>query len=338
MMNKIELSAERINEMFTNGEAMQWARNVIGKVELSEEEMAFSAHMDDLVKRADKLGSTVAREEIAEVVLKIVEDEIYNLPFELLGEMFDNASYGEFDKIKVRRNYKNTLVAHESAARTGSVQRSYIDFEVGTTVEKHLQIETEIRMSDLRRDGAVGIATLSMMAAAEFEAKKYAIVMDLIDNLLVGGDNVFTYTGSVTKTAFDDFTSYVVDNSTTGEGSCIGLSNIMRTACRASGVNEWYSSAMKDELNAYTMLQMYNGVKLNSISPAKKTGKGETLLPVDTIIGFAGKIGELYSKGDLRVYTTADNSGETISLKFTGYEFGVTINKLDKIAKLKKTA
>ena len=75
--------------------------------------------------------------------------------------MFTFNSHGEFDKVEVRGSYKNTLVAHESAARTGNVDKSYIDFTVGNVVEKHLQIETEIPMSNLRRDGALGFPSIS---------------------------------------------------------------------------------------------------------------------------------------------------------------------------------
>lgn len=47
---------------------------------------------------------------------------------------------------------------------------------------------------------------------------------------------------------------------------------------------------------------------------------------------------EMYTKGQMRVLTTADNNSETIDLKFTGVEVGFCIDKLDKIAKLKKTS
>jgi hypothetical protein len=36
-----------------------------------------------------------------------------------------------------------------------------------------LQIETELKMSDLRRDGALGVATLAMFAIEEFNRTKF---------------------------------------------------------------------------------------------------------------------------------------------------------------------
>jgi hypothetical protein len=39
-------------------------------------------------------------------------------------------------------------------------------------------------------------------------------------------------------------------------------------------------------------------------------------------------------RGDLRVYETPDNKREVIELKITGFEFGYSITKVDKIAKI----
>lgn len=337
-MERIELSEDRIKDIFTSGEALQWAKNVYRGVSLSEEEKAFSEMINDVVKEADKYGKTSAKEDIAEVVLKIIEPEIFSAPTELLGEMFRAGSYEEFDKIKVRKSYKNTLIAYESAPRTGNVPKSYLDFEAGTVVEKHLQLETELPMSNLRRDGALGVATLAIYALQEFEAKRYALVMNHVDSLLTGGDNVFTYTSAITKTAVDDFTGYLNDYCFEGIPSAVGLSSTMRTVSRVTGMENWYSEAMKDKVNQATMLDIYNGTKLVSVKAGKKMGNGDTLLPADIVIGFAGQIGELYTKGSMRTLVTNDNNSEVISIKFTGVEFGFLIDKPEKIAKLKKTA
>lgn len=337
-MDRIELSEERVADMFQSGEAFTWAKNVVAKTDLSEEEKAFSEVIDDVVKKADKYGNTQAKETIAEVVVKIIEPEIFGAPNEVLAQAFDTNSYGEFDMLKVRKSYKNTLVARESANRTGNVDKSYIDFTVGTVMEKHLQIETEIRMSDLRRDGALGVATLAIYALQEFEAKRFALIMDYLDKLVTGGENVITYSSSMTKSAVDEFTGYLVDNDFNGIPQAFGLSTTMRELCRVSGVENWYSEAMKDKLNNVSMLDIYNGTQLTSIKAGKKMGNGETLLPKDLVIGVCGKIGELYTKGEMRSLVTSDNNSEIISLKFTGVEFGVCINDVSKIAKLKKSA
>lgn len=294
-MERIELSQEQITDMFENGAALTWAKNVYAGAELSEEEVAFSAAMNDVVGKAWKFGSTQAKEEIASVVLRIVEPEIFNTPNEILSELFEQNAYGEFDKLKVRGSYRNTLVAKENAARTGNVDKSYIDFVKGTVIEKNLQIETALPMSNLRRDGALGVATLAVFALQSFQDKIFTLAMNFIDSLISGGNNAFTYSSAITKSAFDEITGYAVDNCFEGTPTIIGLSNVMREACKVSGMENFYSEAMKDKINAVSMLDVYNGCQLVSIKAGKKTGDGETLLPQGLLIAICGKIGRMYA-------------------------------------------
>lgn len=345
-MEKLELSQERIQDIFGSGEALNWAKKVYGnsisangaKQELSEEEVAFSNVINDMVGKAWKFNSTQAKETIAEVIVKIIEPEIFNAPNEILDALFADGTYGEFDKMRVEGSYKNTLVARENALRTGNVDKSYIDFTRGTSKETHLQIETEYPMSNLRRDGAVGVATLTMFALQEFEARKFSILIGWLDSALVGGTNVFEYTGSMTKTAVDDFTGYLSDYCFEGIPQAIALSNTMRELSRVSGMENFYSTAMKDKINVATMLDIYNGTALNSIKAGKKMGDGNTLLKKDVVLGLAGKIGEKYTKGAMRSEVINDGNSEIISLKFTGVEFGIRIDDLTKVAKLVKKA
>ena len=192
-------------------------------------------------------------------------------------------------------------------------------------------------MSNLRRDGALGVATLAVFALQEFEAKRFALIMNYIDTLLAGGDNVVEYSGAITKSAVDEFTGYLCDNCFEGIPSAIGLSTTMRAVCKVTGMENWYSEAMKDKVNVSTILDIYNGTNLAQVKAGKKMGNGETLLPADLVIGFAGKIGEMYTKGAMRTLVSSDIISETFSIKITGVEFGVCIDKLEKIAKLKKS-
>lgn len=43
---------------------------------------------------------------------------------------------------------------------------------------------------------------------------------------------------------------------------------------------------------------------------------------------------QMYTKGEMRTLVTNDNNNETISLKFTGVEFGTCVDKLEKVAKI----
>lgn len=335
-MKNLELSQDRISEMFENREAFAWAKKLVNKEELSEEEVAFTELVNSQCKDIWKLNKAQAREEIAQLILKIVEPEIFAPDTTVFDAIFNVASYGEFDKIEVRNGYKNTLVAHESAARTGNVDKSYIDFTVGTVVEKHIQIETEIKMSDLRRAGALSIALLSMYAVEEFTVKKVAMVMDLVDKLIPSGSQVFSYTGAMTDTALNSFTGYLADYAFAGSPTAIGLSDKVREATILVG-DKWFSDNMKDEKNNNSFIRRILGTDFISVPKGKKTGKGEYLVPENSVVGFAGKVGEYYTKGEMRTLSSEDINSEIINLKFTGVEFGFRIDDITKICKLLKT-
>ena len=313
---------------------INWAKNVYAKRELSEEEVAISEEVNKFVKEADKYGSRQAKDSIAQLVLKIIETEVTNYPYEILDNVLSQASYEEFDKARIFSSPKNTLVARQSAPRTGNVKKSYINFTEGTTKETHLQIETEIRMSDLRRNGALGIATLTLFAIEEFNNAKFKAMLQFVDELkTVGGDGYFQSVG-MTVTGADDFLGYLDDNNTTGGyGTVIGLSNLIRKLSQVKDVKE-YSDVAKDEVLRTGKLTQIDNSILYPVKAGLKTGNGDKLLADNVLYGFCGTIGEQYTKGEMRTYVIEDGNSETISLKFTGVEFGVSITKPENIAKL----
>ena len=298
MMN-IELSETLVNTMQEKGRMIGWARNVVSaskdrSIVLSQEDVEISNSINDYIKRLDKFGSQVAGEQIAQLVNVIVTDEVYNAPSEILDMIFDTTSYDEFDKVKVTKNIKNTLIAYESSARTGNVKKSYVDFTKGTVKETHLQIETELKMSDLRRQGALGVAEFALMALETFNNKKFAIVMDMIDGLIAGGDNAFECTGgSLTLAGINDFTGYLNDHITEGSPLAIGLSNIIRKVYQIANIEAKMSDDMLTELNQKTYLAVKDGVSFVPIKAGKKMGDGSTLLKPDTFYGISGKVGKI---------------------------------------------
>ena len=298
MDRNIELSEKLINAMEEKGRMVDWARNVVASskdrnIVLSQEDVEISQEVNNYIKRMDKVGSTVAREQIASLINVIVEDEVYNAPTEILDQIFNTASYGEFDKIEVTKSIKNTLIAYESQARTGNVPKSYIDFTKGNVVEKHLQIETEIKMSDLRRQGALGVAQYALYAVEQFENRKFAIVLDLIDGLITSGENYFKSVGGLTVASLNDFTNYLYENITEGQPEAVGLASVIHKIYSIAGIENRMSNAMKDELNDVSLLQKYNGTLLVPVKDGKKLGNGEKLLPKDKLYGIAGKIGKM---------------------------------------------
>lgn len=331
-MANIELSEERINEMFENGEALTWARKVVGKQELSEEEKEFSEKVDATVQRFWKFNGDAEKTAIAELVGRIVEPEVFTVPMEILTSIFnDLGQYGEFDLVKIRKSPKNTLIARHNANRTGNVQKSYLDPTVGNTYEDSLQIETEIPMSNLRRDGALGVAEMALYAIEEFNRTRFNLILNFVDSLITnGGDNYSS--GAITANAVKDITGYIDDNCFTGKPEIVALSNRLREACDAID-EKYYSNEMKNQFNALASFQEVRGCTLVPVKAGKKTGKGDTLLPKDRIFGFSGVLGDMYTKGEMRTLMNTDINSEIINLKFTGVEFGVCVTDTSKIYK-----
>lgn len=325
----IELSS-MLNE---KGRMLDWARNVAGRVALSEADIEISKEVEGFIEKIDKVNSDEARVALSEFIIKVVEPEVFDTPQAILDYMFNTSSTGEFDKVAVYNSPKNTLVARESVARTGNVKKSYVDFTKGNVVEKHLQIETEVKLSDLRRQGAFGVAELVLFAIEEFNRKKFSLILEHIDSLIVnGGENYFEASGEISLGAMDSLNGYLDDNCFDGEPVIAGLSKTLRPISNFQGYEK--SDKTKDYFNNASVADRFRDSIIASVKAGQKQGNGETLLPADKIFGFAGKVGEQYTKGELRSLSETNINSEKIHLKLTGVEFGFCITDMTKIAKL----
>lgn len=313
---------------------VNWAYKVHArKGGLEPEEVAISESMNKFVDSLWKTNDSSAINSIAQVVNKIVEQEIFSVPDEILEAILRNNEYGEFDKVKITMSPKNTLIARESAARTGNVDKSYINYEKGTTKETHLQIETQIKMSDLRREGALQVADLAVFAIEAFRNEKFTILLNFVGSLATGSEQAITSAGGkLIKTAMDSLAGYVEDNCFEGTPMVVGLSNQLRNIYDFTGYADFMSSDMKQRLNDVGSLPMYRGASLYSIKAGKKLGDGRTLVDKNKVYGFAGIVGEQYTRGSMRTLMTPDNNGEYIDIKWTGVDFGFTVTDPSKIA------
>lgn len=325
------MSIELSQVMKEKGRMFDWSDRVVKNLELSEEDIAISNAVDAFAKKIGETG--VASIELSQYLTKVVEPEVYNAPSELLDLMFEMDSLGEFDDVGIFTNPVNRLNAQESAARTGNVDKSYIDFTKGTKESVHLQIDTEIKMSDLRQNGFKSIALLTQYATEALNNKKFYSIFNKVDSLITSPSaQGFEVTGALTVTAMDDFSGYLLDNGV--NPLIVGLSTDLRGIKNMAGYDKFLSENMKDALNMGAVLKMYDGVPLAQISAGKKLADGSNLLTAKKLFGFADKIGQYYTRGSLRVLQTPDNNREVIGLKFTGFEFVYGITKLEKIAKL----
>lgn len=329
---KIELS----EYMAQKGVMRNWAERVVARktdrnIELSEEELEISEAVNEFSKNIAMSG--VGDVALSQFLVKVIEPEITDVPSEIISRLFTEGDMAEFDDLGIVASAKNTLVARESAARTGNVDKSYIDFTRGTKMSKHLQLETEIKMSDLRRDGALSIAELTLFALDAFELAKFKIIMNHIDSLVQsGGAAYFECAGALTQEGVDGFAGYIEDYG--NNGVMVGLTTTLRGIKNMPGYDKFMTEGMKEKLYSASIIDKYNGVDIVTFNAAKKLGDGSLVLPEKKIYGIADKIGMANMRGALRVLQTPDNNREVISLKFTGYEFVYAITDVEKICKL----
>ena len=327
MSLKIEVAElmEKPGVMFDVAEKVEYKRN------LTNEEKEVFEISDAWAREIGKTGNDKDCE-IAAFVNKVVNEEIYNAPDELLDSMFDRGSIGEFDDEEFVKTPKNTLEAHE-AAKGGTVDRSYIDFTAIKAITKNRQIETDLSYLDLRKNGFKSVATLTTYAKEALQNALFYDVFSMIDNAIVGGEQLVTAGGKVpTQTAVDAFNLYLLDRDPAAVAVC--LSKYAQALGRMDGRSQYMSNAMKDEFNRYGLVNFIDGVRIASISGAKKTGKGQLMLPDLRIFGVAGKIGALDMKGELHTYEDMDNSNEKVIIRVKDFTYSVGITNIENCNKM----
>lgn len=327
MSLKIEVAElmEKPGVMYDVAEKVEYKRN------LTNEEKEIFEISDAWCREIGKTGKDNDHE-IAAFVNRVVNEEIYNAPDELLDSLFDRGSIGEFDDEEFIKTPKNTLEAHE-AAKGGTVDRSYIDFTAVKPITKNRQIETDLSYVDLRKNGFKSVATLTTFAKEALQNALFYDVFSMVDNALVGGEQVVTAGGKVpTQAAIDQFNLYLLDRDPSAVAVC--LSKYAQALGRMSGRTQYMSDNMKDEFNRYGLVNFIDGVRIASISGAKKTAKGQLLLPDLRIFGVAGKVGALDMKGELHTYEDMDNSNEKVIIRVKDFTYTVGITNIENCAKI----
>ena len=336
MSAKIEIA----ELMEKNGTMYDWAEKVNRGASLTAEEQEISQVVDAWAKEIGTKGKDNDNE-IAEFIIKTITDPVYNKPDALIEKMFEMDSIGEFDDYVINKTPKNTLVAYESA-KGGNVYKSYIDTSALTPTWKHAQVETEISYTQLRRGGFKSIANMAVFAKEALDNKKIKDVFSALDTAIAGGEQVFEVTGgesALTKTVLDKLSLYVLDHLADGDtGIMFGLNKYAQAIANMSGYTSYMSSTMKDDYNRYGLVKEYGGCLIGGFSGARKAADGELLVPDKRIFGISGIIGTICDRGELRVYETLDNNKERVSLKFTGYEYGIKITNPENVAKITFTA
>jgi len=320
--------AELMNQ---DGKMYEVAQKTEYNLKLTSEEKDIAEICNAWAKEIGEKGMDEGHE-IAAYVKRTVQDQVYNAPDELLDQLFDRGSIGEFDEAYYEKEAKNTLKVYD-AAKGGNVDKSWIDFTALTPVLKNKQVETDLSYVDLRKNGFKSIAKVTAFGV---EALQNALFYDLfgtVDTAITGGEQKIDVTGAApTQVAMDALSLYLNDRNSNNVAVC--LTKYAQAIGRMSGYSAYMSDAMKDEFNRYGLTNFFDGVRVAGISAARKQGNGSLLIPDKRIFGIAGKIGTLDMKGDLHVYETMDHNKEAVNIMIKDFTFSYAITNIENIAKI----
>lgn len=298
--------------------ALDWAHKVKKNIELSQVEVEMSEEIDVWAK---EIGNALRSPlELSAYLTKVVQPIYADAPYELLSTFFDFATYGEFDNFEEIEDAKNTLQAFEAARAVGNVHRTFIDYKNSAPAWKHIQLETEVTLEKLRKDGYKTVAELTNFAEVALKNKIFNVVMDVVDKIIVSGENYGS--GTLSITSVDTMVDYL--NEMSNDGLILGTSARINEVTRLVPVT-YMSDTMKDELNRVGKLPMYRSIAFNGIPRTAKLADGTMPISTNAVYGIAGKVGEIIERGEMRVLNTQDANAQKIHLIFTGVEFGVVV-------------
>ena len=303
------------------------------KLSLTEDETKIVSDLDTHFKEIGKRGFD-EKHEISSFMERVINEEIYNAPDELLDLLFDRNTITENDDFVSVKEPKNTLVAYE-AAKGGNVDRSFLDISVLRPVWKNFQVETDISYADLAKNGWKTIALYTDYATAALKNKMFKVIFDMIDaGITSGAANYITESSTaLTEASADAAALYIQDVAGYGVGTFVARSKYIQ---QMSKFKTFTSPEIINEVHRTGKAGVYDGIALTPISGTKKLGDGTDLMVDKRVFGIADKIGSLNMKGDINVYQDANNDKEKFHLSFKNFTFGVAFNKdtLEKVCKI----
>ena len=319
----------------TGSSLYEIAEKVEYKQNLTAEEKEMFEISDAWAREIGKRGFD-RDHEVSAYLTRTIQEELYNTPDELLDSIFDRGNIGEFDDVEYQKQVRNSLVAYE-AAKGGTVDRSFLDYSAVGAKNRNLQVETDLSFVDLRKNGFKSIATVATYATEALKNKMFFDVFKILDDAIVGGEQLITVGGAVpTQASVDQMTAYLLDRDS--NAMMVGLSKYTRPLFRMDGRKDYLSNDMKDAFNRYGILDVIDGVRIATIPTARKTGKGEMLLPDKRIWGVAGTVGNLDMKGEVHTYQSEDNQNERLILKVADFTYSYAITNPENVAKMVFTA
>lgn len=307
-----------IAELLENTNMYDIAYKTNYNMDLNSDEKEVAAQLDDWARTIGKTGHD-PEHQIAAFLMRVVNEELYTVPDELLDGMFERGNVAEFDDFKSYASPKNTLIPYE-AAKGGNVPRSFLDASVMTPHWVNRQIESDLSYADLRRNGWKNISLLSEYAVAAFKNAMFYDIFNTLDlSISSGADNYITESGTKpTQATMDALALYLTDHANPIDCNIVALSKYIQAASKLTGFD---SDSMRDEVHRTGRLGVYDGIPLTPITSAKKIGN-QLMIPDRRMFGVAGIIGNLDMKGEIHTYEDMDNNKEQIHILFKDFTYG----------------
>lgn len=328
--------AEIMKEILENPLAMtEWASTVVYNVNgMSDDQKEFAAGVDEVARRVGETGKD-ANGEIASLIKKSFTNESISAPDELLGRMFDEGTIGEFDDFYVEKEPENTMRVYE-ATEGGNVDRAFLDHEIYKPKWKMLQAETSFTMKELRFGGYKTVANAVEKINEQMALKKFSMIFNAANAAITSGSaNYITAAGaSPTAAEMDQLVLYLHDMLGEGDPLMVMLNKYRQAVSKLAQTDRWPTDAVKTRYNSTGFIDTYAGVEMAGFSGQRKMADGNLVLPNKVIFGIAGKIGNLMTRGDVRVLQEENINTEVVHVKVTGFTFGYVILEPENIAKI----
>lgn len=311
---------------------IEWASAVYYKHNLNEEQKEMSAVIDDWARNIGNSG--VANAEISAYLQKTLQPMLDETLEEVVSKIFNIGQIGEFDKTNYVVEPKNTLIAYDSTIG-GNVYKSYIDIGELDVKSGFAQIDTQLTYVNLRQNGSKTIAKLTEFAKEALMNKMYMDIFNVLDTVIVGGTNVITESSnSPTLTSMDALNLVLKENAENGDTPLfVTTHKWSQKIARMESFAPFMSDSKKQEYEKFGFAGEFAGNPILSLN-SKKQSNGKFIIPEKRIYGFAGVIGDINTRGEIRVYETTDNNSEKLDLKITGLSYEFVIQKPEKVAKI----
>ena len=320
-MSRIEI-AELLKQ---DGLAYSVAEKLRYDLKLNAEDKDFLSVADQWARHVGNTGADGAHE-LSQFIQKQLPDELYPTHDELIDLIADRGTVGEFDQVEYSRMH-NGLIAHE-AAPGGTVDRSFMDMTFAQPFSRFRQVETDISLTDLRRNGFKTVANHVVAAKEKFHNALFYDFFAQVDGLAIGGAQTAT---GLNPASMKKLSTYLLDRG----GECVAVTQNQHAQDIAdmAGHTSFMSDEMKSKFNRTGLVDIYRGVRIGAVAGSTIV-PGAPLLPDNRVYGVAGKVAKLDMRGDIRVLQQTNIQTEQIHIKITGFSYTFAFLKPENLFKL----